>query len=511
MVRSIFSLICGVGLIALGGLALFAWATNQVSLIQIRPTLIPMSIPVSVGFVLSGLGLITLNSSRFRTTQGFGLLILLLSALAFVADLFSLNIFQPSYFSTTHSIDYPIAPITILCFLLTGLVFLGVPYQRTKAYATVILGILGTLIFALGALALFTHLMDLNRAEEWGSYFRMAVHVPGGFGLFAVGLIAFAWRNEQHKVIGVPQWLPILVGTGIMIMTIGLWIHLDLPEQPALKTTVLLFGLIMASLLSMAVFFVQRERKFLDQISFSHQGLENEISNRKEIEIQLLHSQEELRNLSHRLQSIREEEKTNIAREVHDELGQALTVLKMDLSCLEKELCDSTDVVRATIHSMNDQIDQTVGSVQRICLELRPKVLEVFGLAEAIEWQTTEFQRRTGIQVQLGMESGYLLVDSERAVTCFRVLQEALTNVARHAEATHVRVHVEQKNGFCHLDVHDNGKGICDHDVSNTHSLGLIGIRERVFHLGGEVRINSSPENGTHIAISVPCSKPPDP
>ncbi len=511
MSRSIFSLICGVGLIALGGFTLFAWSTNQVSLIQIRSTLVPMSIPVSVGFVLSGLGLIALNSSRFRATQGVGILVLLLSALSLIEFPFSLNIFETSSSSTTHSLVSPIAPITVLCFLLTSLVFLGVTNPRTKTYATIISGILGTVIFALSALALFTHLMDLYRAEEWGNYLRMAVHVPGGFGLFAVGLIAFAWRNEQHKVIGVPQWLPILVGTGIMIMTLGLWIHLELPQQPLLKTSVLLFGFVMASLLSMAVFFLQRERKFLDQISFSHQGLKDEISNRKAIEAQLLHSQEELRNLSHRLQSIREEEKTKIAREVHDELGQALTVLKMDLSCLEKELFDRPGIVRETIHSMNDQIDQTVGSVQRICLELRPKILEVFGLAEAIEWQTTEFQRRTGIQVQFGMGSGNLLVDSERAVTCFRVLQESLTNVARHAEATHVRVHVERKNGFCHLDVHDNGKGIGDHDVANTHSLGLIGIRERVFHLGGEVRISGSPEDGTHIAIMVPCSKPTDP
>ena len=159
---------------------------------------------------------------------------------------------------------------------------------------------------------------------------------------------------------------------------------------------------------------------------------------------------------------------------------------------------------------MADQIDQTVGTVQRICLELRPKILDVFGLAEAIEWQTTEFQNRTGIQVQLVMDPGNVVVDSERAITCFRVLQEALTNVARHAEATHVRIQVGQENGFCHLDIYDNGKGIADHDVTNPHSLGLIGIRERVFHLEGEVAINGSPSEGTHISIKVPCSIPLD-
>ncbi len=504
MFRSKLSLICGVGLIALGGFALFAWCTNQVSLIQIRPTLIPMSIPVSVGFVLSGLGLITLNSSQFRTTQALGLLILLLSTLAFVAFLFSWNFFQTALTSTAHSTDYPIAPLTGLCFLLTGSVFLGVTYQRTKAYATVIFGILGTLIFALGALALITHLMDMNRAEEWGSYLRMAVHVPGGFGVFAVGLIAFAWRNEQHKVIGVPQWLPILVGTGIMIMTLGLWIHLDLPEQPILKTTVLLFGLIMASLLSMAVFFVQRERKFLDQIFFSHHGLEKEISNRKEIETQLLHSQEELRNLSHRLQVIREEEKTKIAREIHDEFGQVLTVLKMNTSCLKESSDSSSPNFQETIQSMTNLIDQTVGTVQRICLELRPKILEVFGLADAIEWHVTEFQRQTSIDCSLTIDKESIQLDSERSITCFRVLQEGLTNVARHAQASHVKISVSQSNGYFQLAIVDNGHGIDANDIASHDSLGLIGIRERIYHVGGKVIMEGKPGKGTTLCITIP-------
>ena len=219
--------------------------------------------------------------------------------------------------------------------------------------------------------------------------------------------------------------------------------------------------------------------------------------------------------MSNRLQSIREEEKTKIAREVHDELGQVLTVLKMDLSSLKDEVFRDQSMFREKIQSMADQIDQTVGTVQRICLELRPKILDVFGLGEAIEWQTTEFQNRTGIQVQLVMDPEMnpenVLVDSERAITCFRVLQEALTNVARHAEATQVQIHVKQETGFCHLDVLDNGKGIADHEVANSHSLGLIGIRERVLHLGGEVSIKGRPGHGTHISIKVPCSKPTSP
>ena len=459
-----------------------------------------MSIPVAIGFMLNGLGLLVLYNFRFRTTQAIGVLILLLAGLAVLDLILFFNSVENSPFR-------PMAPMTAFGFSLAGLAFFAGSDHRRRSTCTLIYGVLGTVIFAIGVLALIAHLLDLSPTEGWGHILRMAVHAPGGFGILAVGLISFAWQNEPQKVIGSPQWLPILVGVGIITLTLGLWIHLDDHQHSFVPTAVLIFGLLMAGLLSIAVYFIQRERRWVGQISLSHKGLEKEVSERTRVEAQLRHSQEELRNLSNRLQSIREEEKTKIAREVHDELGQVLTVLKMDLSCLEEELSDSPKAIRDTIHSMADQIDRTVETVQRICLELRPKVLDVFGLAEAIEWQTTEFQKRTGIHVQLVMDSRNLMVDSERAVTCFRVLQEALTNVARHAEATEVRIHLGQQNGFCHLDVHDNGKGIADRDVANSHSLGLIGIRERVLHLDGELTITGRPGEGTHLSIRVPSSK----
>ncbi|MGB0911230.1 MAG: sensor histidine kinase, partial [Nitrospirales bacterium] len=188
----------------------------------------------------------------------------------------------------------------------------------------------------------------------------------------------------------------------------------------------------------------------------------------------------------------------------HDELGQVLTALKMDLSCLEEEVSHNPQVFGEKIQSMENLLDQTVETVQRICLELRPKILDVFGLSEAIEWQTKEFQRTTGISCELVIEQKELSLDSERSITCFRVLQEALTNVARHAKATHVHVRVAKNKDSVRLEVIDNGEGIEEHKVFHSHSLGLIGIRERAHHVKGEVSITGSRGQGTHVSVNIP-------
>ena len=486
---------------------LFAWGTNNIALIQIRPTLVPMPINGAVGFLLSGLGLIFLNVVFLRAAQVAGALTFVLGVLTLLEFLFPWKPLGDFFIFFESSHFRPIAPNTSLCFTLAGMAFLAVTNRRLHTKGTLISGVLGAIIFALGSMALFTHLMDLNPTEGLGRVMRMAVHTPGGFGLLAVGLISFAWRNEQQKVIGSPQWLPVLIGVGVMTVTFGLWIHVDVQEQPFVATAVLIFGLLMASVLSVGVHFMQRERRLLEQIHLSHQGLEREIIERKQVEEHLRISQQELRNLSHRLQTVREDEKSKIAREVHDELGQILTVLKMDLSSLEEEKAQDQKVFREKIQSMADRLDQTVQTVQKICLELRPKILEVFGLTEAIEWQTREFQHRTGIQCDLVMDQAKGELDSERSIACFRVLQEALTNVARHAKATRVWVRLIIENGNLLLEVKDNGEGIEDAKIYNSHSLGLIGIRERAHHFGGEISIKGKQGEGTQLLVKIPYSQ----
>ena len=476
---------------------LFAWSTNNIALIQIRPTLVPMPINAALGFGFSGLGLILLNVLRAREAKVVGILTLILGLSALATLMMPWKLFGDSSL---------MSPNAALCFSLVGVAFLAVTNPRFSTIDTQISGVLGAIIFALGSVALFAHLIDVTPTQGWGRFVRMAVHAPGGFGILAIGLIAFSWKNEKQKVIGSPQWLPVLVGVGVMTISLGLWVHLDIPKPSFIATAVLMFGFLMAVLLAVAVFFMQRERRLLEQLHLSHQGLEKEIFERKQIEEHLRTSRGELRNLSHRLQSIREEEKTKMAREVHDELGQVLTALKMDLSCLDEEPSQESKSFCDKIKSMGDLLDQTVHTVQRICLELRPKILDVFGLAEAIEWQTKEFQDRTGISCDLKMGKESVKLDAECSIAFYRVLQEALTNVVRHAQATHVEVRVGPTKGYLLLEVQDNGLGIEDHKVFHSHSLGLIGIRERVLLLDGEVSIRGRQGEGTLVSIKIPYS-----
>ena len=173
-ISSKLSLLCGAILIALGGFVVFAWLTNNVLLIQVRPTLVPMSIPVATGFMLNGFGLIFLNCFRFRVTQAIGVLVLILAGFA-VLD------FILSFTSAENSPFRPMAPMTAFGFSLAGLGFFAGSDKRSRPKGTLIYGVLGTVVFAIGALALFAHLLDLSPTEGWGHFIRMAVHAPGGF------------------------------------------------------------------------------------------------------------------------------------------------------------------------------------------------------------------------------------------------------------------------------------------------------------------------------------------
>jgi signal transduction histidine kinase len=210
---------------------------------------------------------------------------------------------------------------------------------------------------------------------------------------------------------------------------------------------------------------------------------------------------EELRSLTARLESLREEERARIAREVHDELGGALTAIKMDLSRLARR--PGRDVPAALADTIG-LIDSTVQTVRRIATDLRPALLDDFGLVAAIEWQVEEFARRTGIpcEVELGVESVDL--DQAAGTALFRVLQEALTNVARHAEATRVVVTLAQRPGALVLSLADNGRGFAVEAPAQTASLGLAGMRERVFSIAGEIDIQSAPGAGTTVTVTIP-------
>ena len=221
------------------------------------------------------------------------------------------------------------------------------------------------------------------------------------------------------------------------------------------------------------------------------------------IQNELQDSQEQLRNLTVYLQSVREQERTNIAREIHDELAQALTALKMDVSWLDHRLPRDPESLIEKTKSMNNLMDSTIQTVKRISAELRPGILDDLGLVAALEWQAEEFQNRTGIICHVTVDPQDLTVDQERSTAIFRISQETLTNVARHAHATNVAVGLKERAGRLTLRVRDNGTGITEEQIYDPKSFGLIGIRERVHPWGGKVSIKGIPGKGTTILVSV--------
>ena len=238
-----------------------------------------------------------------------------------------------------------------------------------------------------------------------------------------------------------------------------------------------------------------------------YQGIVENITERKRAENELKHSREQLRNLSAYLQSVREKERMNIAREIHDELGQALTALNMDLFWLNNKLPGEQKFLREKIKSMSGLVDKTIKTVQRISAELRPGLLDDLGLAAAIEWQAKEFQNRTGIKCEVSLYPEDIILSQDISVTIFRIFQEALTNVVRHANATWVKSSLSEKADKIELEVRDNGKGITEEQICNPKSFGLIGIRERAHLLGGEVKIIGIRDKGTTIIVTVPLNK----
>jgi len=236
----------------------------------------------------------------------------------------------------------------------------------------------------------------------------------------------------------------------------------------------------------------------------SNAALGREIAGRKAIEKELQNCAQKLRALTAHIQSVREEERTRIAREIHDELGQALTGLRMDLSWLEKRLPGDLTQPAAKIRSMFGLIDDTIQSVRRIASDLRPQVLDEEGLMGAIKLQAREFQARTGIRCKVDLPDVPFVMDQERATGVLRIVQEAMTNVARHARATRVDIRLRLDAGCLVLSVLDNGLGISPTALRSPKALGLRGVRERALLLGGRVAIERADGRGTSVRLSVP-------
>lgn len=240
-------------------------------------------------------------------------------------------------------------------------------------------------------------------------------------------------------------------------------------------------------------------------------GIAHDITEQKQAEATLAQQQDELRALAERANEVREQEAVRISRELHDELGQALTALTFDVANVQRQVTsvptngEGSDLA-TPLQRIQQRLHDTIETTHRICTELRPAMLDQLGLAAAIEWQAKEFEGRTGILCDLILPTEEPALSNSAATATFRILQEVLTNVARHSKATEVRIELAYDKNELRLDVTDNGKGAADAEISRAGRLGILGIRERALAVGGGVEIGALPGRGTLVSLRLPLS-----
>ncbi len=233
-----------------------------------------------------------------------------------------------------------------------------------------------------------------------------------------------------------------------------------------------------------------------------------DITEKKRAREELERSHRQLRELSAHLHSVREKESARIAREIHDELGQSLTALQMDVNWLGDQLAAQCPALEEKTRRMAMLVDATIESVHRIITELRPIMLDDLGLCAAIEWQAGEFENRSGIKCRVQVDDlSEDLLEKDLATAVFRIFQETLTNVARHSGADLVRVRLRQEGGMLCLDVIDNGRGITRRQAQDPRSFGIMGIRERVDLWNGQVRVSGRSGRGTTVSVRIPLQR----
>ena len=243
-------------------------------------------------------------------------------------------------------------------------------------------------------------------------------------------------------------------------------------------------------------------------LSRVNQELRKEITERRFAEEKLRTSLEQLRALAARLQSVREEERTHVAREIHDALGQACTAIKMDLALIGRRASPEQTQLRAKVNSAMQLTDDMIVTLRRIASELRPRMLDDLGLSAALESQAQEFETRTGVPCTVILPREPLTLDEDRSTAVFRIFQESLTNVTRHAQATRVEAVLSVENSQLIFKVCDNGRGIGPEEVKGRKSLGLVGMQERALMLNGELDITGVPGLGTTLTLRIPLPCP---
>jgi signal transduction histidine kinase len=258
------------------------------------------------------------------------------------------------------------------------------------------------------------------------------------------------------------------------------------------------------------VFLIHTLRKFNEElgnkVNQRTAELTREINERKRAEEELKLNSEKLSRLAKRIQDVREEENAKTAREIHDELGQALTAIKIDLMWLAKK-CSRNIKITESLVQVSNTVDDAIDSIHEISARLRPRLLDELGLIPAIEWQMKEFQSRTGIRCTANFPDQNLRMSILCSTSLFRIFQEAVTNVARHSGATALNVDVNLGSDELTMEIKDNGIGFNNRNIGGINSLGILGMKERARMLYGEVDVVSVPKSGTSVRVTIPLKK----
>jgi len=268
----------------------------------------------------------------------------------------------------------------------------------------------------------------------------------------------------------------------------------------------------MGSVLAILGLIISVHRFRTAYIEARNRALEKEVAERKQAEMELKNSRAQLRALTGHLHEVMEGERVSISQDIHDELGGVLTALKIDLTLLERGLEKTSapkedDPSLKEIRVMKKTIDATIGRMREFVRRLRPEVLDDLGLVAALEWQMQEFHKRIGVEYEFKSAATALEVEENCAIAVFRIFQEALTNVARHANAGKVVVQISQNQDHALIKIIDNGIGIPAEKLAAPGTFGLLGMRERALMFGGEVEIAGAPGEGTTVIIKVPLAR----
>lgn len=367
--------------------------------------------------------------------------------------------------------------------------------ERLQAYATVFLN---------DAPALYVF-VGYTPERIFGGVERTLRASLIGLGVISLVALAAAWLSAESMIV---RRIDKLVAVANRMRS-G-----DLSARTGMDNDKSEFGQLAAALDKMAKELEQRNRDntaLLDEMKALNATLEQRVEVRTQqlqtSNTRLLASQAELRRLSAEMTRATENERARIARDIHDQLGQMLTAVKMELRTARRKFQAGGDGLEAKLDDAGALIDETVRIVRRISSDLRPGVLDDFGLAAACDWQLQEFEKRTGITYDVSAEIDEDRVPPATATTAFRILQESLTNVMRHAQATHITVRLTHDQDNLTLLVQDNGRGITVEEQATTRSLGLLGMRERAAQLGGSVEITGAPGAGTSVIVVLPLER----